>query len=189
MKKSLTNIVKSLIGIVVAAICILSAAETKAQSGYTAEEIQWHVCTAFKYPNISINSEKDFTQMTSKEYIEQAWCCFEAKPWDEDYYIRFENGSTQPFGRATYYVSSVVIGEGLFRYIYYEAKLNDKKDVEPFYNLTVNELKRAGGTILGPDPDSRIDQQITFPELYPNILIRITKRPYDVELAIRIRNK
>ncbi|MBO7188759.1 MAG: hypothetical protein J6V31_04155 [Tidjanibacter sp.] len=186
MKHPYTPIAKQSLFAAFALFALLSTTSVNAQ--WTKEEVLHHVGVAFKYPNITYESQPDFTQMTSaQEYFDATWATFEAKPYaDGSYYIRFSGYEVQPFGSAQYSLSAVQFTPRS-RYVHYQRELDSKEEMESFFNLTVSEIKRAGGVLLGPDIDMGIHQQITFPEAYPNIVIRLSKGYDTVYLDIRVK--
>lgn len=186
MKHSFAIFRKRCLFATLALIGLLSAADANAQ--FTAKEVLHHIGVAIKYPNIAYESQPDFTQMTSaQEYFDATWSELEAKRFsDGSYYIVFDYQDIQPFGNAHYQLRAVTFSTP-FRYIHCQRHLDSKAEMEAHYNLTINELKRAGGVLLGPDKDMGIDQQITFPEAYPNIVIRLQKSSTVVYLDIQIR--
>ena len=186
MKHLYTLIAKRSLFVALALFALLSTTSVNAQ--WTKEEVLHHVGVAFKYPNIKYESQPDFTQMTSaQEYFDATWATFEGESYnDGSYHIRFFDYEVQPFGSAYYSLSAVQFTPHS-RYVHYQSELDSKEEMESFFDLTVSELKRAGGVLLGPDKDMGIHQQITFPEAYPNIVIRLSKGYNTVYLDIRVK--
>lgn len=186
MKHLPTLITRRSLFVALALFAMLSTTSVNAQ--WTKEEILHHVGTSFKYPNIAYESQPDFTQMTSvQEYFDATMAAFEVESYnDGSYHIRFSGYEVQPFGSAYYSLIAVQFTPHS-RYVHYKRELDSKEEMVSFFDLTVSELKRAGGVLLGPDKDMGIHQQITFPEAYPNIVIRLSKGYNTVYLDIRVK--